>query len=438
MLSAAAFNAFLKTLEEPPAHAVFILATTEKHKIIPTILSRCQIFDFNRIKVEDGVEYMKYIASQEGVTFDDESLNLIARKADGGMRDALSMFDKAVSFCGSNLSYKQVTRSLNILDYDTYFDAVGTFLSGDYCSALMLFDSVLGQGFSGQIFMSGLCSHMRDLLVCKNPQTESLLDVTGSLLGKYKQQAAECGTEFLFESINLLTQLDTQIKTSSNQRLLVELGLMKLCGLGQKKNSEAELSQPSLPPLRKAETQSSSPAAAPKQAETPTPAPANVRTQAPDPAPQGRISLSGKPLSEIMEGALHPAERQTRTQTVRTVIDSGAQAKIEAGRQEFIDRLKAERPRFGVAFESMEIEDGAITVKVPSADLKDEILRAHTDIVQILNRSTGIEGGIKLNVLVDESQKTARILKPEEKLIYFTKRNPQFTEFRRMLDLDAE
>ena len=139
-----------------------------------------------------------------------------------------------------------------------------------------------------------------------------------------------------------------------------------------------------------------------------------------------------------MEGALHPAERQTRTQTVRTVIDSGAQAKIEAGRQEFIDRLKAERPRFGVAFESMEIEDGAITVKVPSADLKDEILRAHTDIVQILNRSTGIEGGIKLNVLVDESQKTARILKPEEKLIYFTKRNPQFTEFRRMLDLDAE
>ena len=467
MLSAAAFNAFLKTLEEPPAHAVFILATTEKHKIIPTILSRCQIFDFNRIKVEDGVEYMKYIASQEGVTFDDESLNLIARKADGGMRDALSMFDKAVSFCGSNLSYKQVARSLNILDYDTYFDAVGTFLSGDYCSALTLFDSVLGQGFSGQIFMSGLCSHMRDLLVCKNPQTESLLDVTGSLLGKYKQQAAECGTEFLFESINLLTQLDTQIKTSSNQRLLVELGLMKLCGLGQKKNSEAELSQPSLPPLRKAETQSSSPAAAPKQAETPAPAPANVRTQAPDPAPsptpraeptekapehdtaaeqtplpaaapQGRISLSGKPLSEIMEGALHPAERQTRTQTVRTVIDSGAQAKIEAGRQEFIDRLKAERPRFGVAFESMEIEDGAITVKVPSADLKDEILRAHTDIVQILNRSTGIEGGIKLNVLVDESQKTARILKPEEKLIYFTKRNPQFTEFRRMLDLDAE
>jgi DNA polymerase-3 subunit gamma/tau len=231
MLSAAAFNAFLKTLEEPPAHAIFILATTEKHKIIPTILSRCQIFDFNRIKVEDGVEYMRHIAQKEGVTFDEESLNLIARKADGAMRDALSMFDKAVSFCGNDLKYKEVATSLNILDYDTYFDAVDIILSDDYGRALLMFDGVLGQGFSGQVFMAGLNSHLRDLLVAKNDATAGLLDVTRPLLERYKQQAARCDTRFLFDGIALLTDLDARVRTATNQRLLVELALMKLCNM---------------------------------------------------------------------------------------------------------------------------------------------------------------------------------------------------------------
>ncbi len=470
MLSAAAFNAFLKTLEEPPAHAIFILATTEKHKIIPTILSRCQIFDFNRIKVEDGVEYMKYIAGQQGVSFDDQSLNLIARKADGGMRDALSMFDKAVSFCGSTLTYKEVARSLNILDYDTYFEAVDKFLSGDYPAALTLFDSVLGQGFSGQIFMSGLNSHMRDLLVCKNPGTEQLLDVTGSLADQYRKQAAACPAEFLFEAMNLLTELDSQIKTSSNQRLLVELGLMKLCGLGQKKNSDSEVTEkPALPPLIKqgqpagqqsAQTSAreSAPASSPAP-ERPTP-PVQTATAAneavrpapsvPPPAPapqpksptaqkpQSRISLSGKSLSQIMEDALRPAESEKENPEESKTADSDAMSKIEAHRQEFIDELKNDRPRLAVAFETMELSEGAITLKVSSADLKDEILRLSTDIGDILRRTAGIQGNIRLNVMVDETQKTARILKPEEKLMYFTRRNPQFTEFRQKLDLDAE
>jgi DNA polymerase-3 subunit gamma/tau len=231
MLSAAAFNAFLKTLEEPPAHAIFILATTEKHKIIPTILSRCQVFDFNRIKVEDGVGYMKHIAEQEGVAYDEESLNLIARKADGGMRDALSMFDKAVSFCGNDLHYKEVAQSLNILDYDTYFDAVETILAGDYGTVLMMFDGVLSQGFSGQTFAAGLGSHLRDLLVAKNQQTASLLDVTKPLLERYVAQAVRCSAEFLFDGIALLTDLDAKIRIATNQRLLVELALMKLCNL---------------------------------------------------------------------------------------------------------------------------------------------------------------------------------------------------------------
>ncbi len=249
MLSAAAFNAFLKTLEEPPAHAVFILATTEKHKIIPTILSRCQIYDFNRIRVEDGVEYLKYIASQEGVAYDDESLHLIARKADGGMRDALSMFDKAVAFCGNSLNFKEVARTLNVLDYDTYFSVTSTILTGDYRRVLLAFDEVLRNGFSGQIFMSGLGTHFRDLLMCKDPSTQPLLEVTGSVLQRYREQSTACDTGFLFEAISLLSGVDAGFRTATNQRLHAELALMKLCGLGQKKNS-LKPDDVALPPLK--------------------------------------------------------------------------------------------------------------------------------------------------------------------------------------------
>ena len=206
MLSAAAFNAFLKTLEEPPAHAIFILATTEKHKIIPTILSRCQIYDFNRIRVEDGVEYLKYIASQEGIAADEESLNLIAQKADGGMRDALSMFDKAVSFCGKALDYRNVAQTLNVLDYDTYFGVTEMLLAGNYVDTLVTFDSVLSRGFSGQTFMAGLNRHMRDLLMAKRPETLRLIEMTGTLLERYRTQAGACDVEFLFGAISCLTE----------------------------------------------------------------------------------------------------------------------------------------------------------------------------------------------------------------------------------------
>ena len=250
MLSQQAFNAFLKTLEEPPKHAVFILATTEKHKIIATILSRCQVYDFNRIRVEDSVDYLKHIAEQEGVTYDEESLNLIAQKADGGMRDALSMFDKAVSFCNANLQYKEVAQTLNVLDYDTYFQITEQLLEGDYISALLRFDEVLSKGFSGQTFMAGLNNHMRDLLLAQGPAI-SLIELTGTLLDRYRQQATHCSPEFLFGAISLLTEADGKIKQSSNQRLLVELSLMKIAGLGKKKNNdfavEAEYLLPELP-----------------------------------------------------------------------------------------------------------------------------------------------------------------------------------------------
>ena len=266
MLSAAAFNAFLKTLEEPPAHAIFILATTEKHKIIPTILSRCQIYDFNRIRVEDGVEYLKYIASQEGIAADEESLNLIAQKADGGMRDALSMFDKAVSFCGKALDYRNVAQTLNVLDYDTYFSVTEMLLAGNYVDTLVTFDSVLSRGFSGQTFMAGLNRHMRDLLMAKRPETLRLIEMTGTLLERYRTQAGACSVEFLFGAISCLTELDGKIRQSSNQRLLVELGLMKIAGLGQKKNdsltSSGEYPLPTLTPCTAGPASAAAPAAA--------------------------------------------------------------------------------------------------------------------------------------------------------------------------------
>ena len=266
MLSAAAFNAFLKTLEEPPAHAIFILATTEKHKIIPTILSRCQIYDFNRIRVEDGVEYLKYIASQEGIAADEESLNLIAQKADGGMRDALSMFDKAVSFCGKALDYRNVAQTLNVLDYDTYFSVTEMLLAGNYVDTLVTFDSVLSRGFSGQTFMAGLNRHMRDLLMASRPETLRLIEMTGTLLERYRTQAGACSVEFLFGAISCLTELDGKIRQSSNQRLLVELGLMKIAGLGQKKNdsltSSGEYPLPTLTPRTAGPASAAAPAAA--------------------------------------------------------------------------------------------------------------------------------------------------------------------------------
>ena len=310
MLSAAAFNAFLKTLEEPPAHAIFILATTEKHKIIPTILSRCQIYDFNRIRVEDSVEYLRYIASEEGVAADEESLNLIAQKADGGMRDALSMFDKAVSFCGTTLDYRNVAQTLNVLDYDTYFGVTEMLLRGDYAEALVTFDAVLSKGFSDQTFMAGLNRHMRDLLMAERPETLRLIEMTGTLLERYRTQAGACSVEFLFGAISVLTELDGKIRQSSNQRLLVELGLMKIAGLGQKKNDLLapsgeyplpELTPRTAAPAARAETQPAPPppasgaeGAANAARLRPEPAPAAEGSR---PEPSGRAAPSPEPAA---------------------------------------------------------------------------------------------------------------------------------------------
>lgn len=248
MLSQAAFNAFLKTLEEPPKHAIFILATTEKHKIIPTILSRCQIFDFKRITVKDAKEYLGYIAKQEGINAEDDALHIIAQKADGAMRDALSIYDRVVSFSGKDLTRQAVTENLNVLDYDTYLTATKLILQNDIPQLLLLFNEILSHGFDGHHFISGLASHFRDLLVCQNPKTINLLEVGENTKALYYEQAQEASIEFLLKGIELANECDLQYKSSRNQRLLVELCLMQLASVtfgGEKKKDSSFIIPPS-------------------------------------------------------------------------------------------------------------------------------------------------------------------------------------------------
>jgi len=235
MLSQQAFNAFLKTLEEPPAHAIFILATTEKHKIIPTILSRCQIFDFNRIRVEDITRHLGFVAKNEGVAVDPEGLNIIARKADGAMRDALSIFDQIVSFSGKEITYKDVIANLNVLDYDYYFRLVEQFLANKVTEVLLIFNEILNNGFDGYHFINGLSSHLRELLVCKDPVTVQLLEVGGETKERYKQQAVSCDSEFLLGALQIANECTLQYKTSQNKRLQVELALIRIAQLTLKK-----------------------------------------------------------------------------------------------------------------------------------------------------------------------------------------------------------
>ena len=228
MLSTAAFNAFLKTLEEPPAHAIFILATTEKHKILPTILSRCQTYDFNRISVPDIVSNLRMIAGKEGVSIDDESLHVIAQKADGAMRDALTIFDQTVAFCGTDVKYEEVLRNLNVLDYDYSFNLVDAFLAGDYGAALLKFDEILSKGFNALHFCAALSSHFRDLMVTKNGGLDALLELPDSLKARYAEQASRCSLKFLYDALTITTSCESGYKLAVNPRLHIEFALMKL------------------------------------------------------------------------------------------------------------------------------------------------------------------------------------------------------------------
>lgn len=246
MLSTDAFNAFLKTLEEPPAHAIFILATTEKHKIIPTILSRCQIYEFSRITINDIVSNLKQIAEKEGITADEDSLNVIAQKADGAMRDALSIFDQVVNFCGGNITYDKTIQNLNVLDYDYYFKIVDALLEGKVKDTLLIFDKILSKGFEGQYFVDGLASHIRDLMVSKDEETIKLLEVSKNIEARYKEQSAKCTLPWLYKALELANDCDINYRNSRNKRLLVEVMFIRIANLADG-GIELKKDKPELP-----------------------------------------------------------------------------------------------------------------------------------------------------------------------------------------------
>ena len=360
MLSTAAFNAFLKTLEEPPHHAIFILATTEKHKLLPTILSRCQIYDFQRITIEDIVEHLRYVASQEGFTVDDDALNVIARKADGGMRDALSIFDQVAASSGGNITYQTTIENLNILDYDYYFRLTDALLDGNVPEALLVFDSVLRAGFGAQLFVNGLSSHFRDLMVSKDAATLPLLDVGTAVAEQYARQAERCDKAFLYKAMDLSNRCDLDYRISNNKRLLVELMLIKICSLGIPqeigRSSEARiLSTPSTPAANprpavspttaqtnksvvEAAAQSPSAASEPQQ-EYGQPrtageeaAPAASRLQIPRPqvaTPQAKIPTRKIPRISLKHG-VEPDPSETPVATVETTVEMNEPFALDA------------------------------------------------------------------------------------------------------------
>ena len=432
MLSQAAFNAFLKTLEEPPAHAIFILATTEKHKILPTILSRCQTYDFNRISIPDMVRNLQGIAAKEGVTIDDKSLHVIASKADGAMRDALTIFDQTVAFCGKDVKYEDVIRNLNVLDYEFCFSLVNNFLAGDYASAFLTFDKILAKGFNALHFVGSLSTHLRNLVVAKTGGLEPLLELPDSLKKEYAEQAARCSHQFLFEALSLTTACETGYKAAVNPRLHIEFTLMKLSYLMGKPSDK-----PVVAPSAEAK-----PAAAPAPVAAPAPAAEPTPEATPAPA-RRRLAKSGSALSmsAIMEEKPEEAEAQTSApQEVKLPDDETLkmQWKELAGQY-------GSKPRLASMLSSGKVEvkeengikfvEFFVTNDSQKQWIEEKMLR------ELEGKLRDLTGCPKINVLVsvipiEEGEKVPYM--PEEKAKDLMEKEPSVREFVAAMGLDTK
>lgn len=437
MLSQSAFNAFLKTLEEPPAHAIFILCTTEKHKIIPTILSRCQTYDFNRISVPDIVMNLRSIATKENIAIDDESLHVIARKADGAMRDALTIFDQTVAFCGTEVHYEDVIRNLNVLDYEYDFKIVDAALKGDYKSAFLLLDEVLAKGFNAQYFISSVGEHLRDLLVSRTGGLEGLLDFPDSLRRRYVQQAEQCSVKFIYDALAVTTACEAGYKAAANQRLHIEFALMKLCFL----NAAPEATRPAAVPA--SQPVSAQPAVA--QAARPAPAPQPVQKPDPVPQPAAAPSRVRRTAASISLGSMlaEAGERQGIETEVKSEDPLLTDEQIKQKWPELGERF-ASRPRLASAISNAKIEireeNGLKIVKffvlseAQSDWIKSTMLtRLQEEFKQIAGSS---KLGIEVDVLPQEEQKPVVYLE-KDKAKRMMVENPEVALLVQDLGLDA-
>ena len=424
MLSQAAFNAFLKTLEEPPTHAIFILATTEKHKIIPTILSRCQVYDFNRIGIPDIVRNLRDIASKEKVNIDDESLHIIAQKADGAMRDALTIFDQTVAFCGTDIHYEDVIRNLNVLDYEYSFRLVDAFLTGDYASALLIFDEILARGFNALYFVTALSSHLRDLLVSKTGGLDSLLDLPDSLKERYSAQAARCSVKFLYDALGITTACEAGYRASANQRLHIEYSLMRLSFLLEVPSREAA---PEVKP-------------APKAAPAPKSEAKVEQASEPEPKPVAR-KASGLSLGAMIQKVSVQAPQAGEGKDDKAPEDES----LLAGWKKLSPEYK-DRPRLASALESSELEiseaDGVKTVKFSVLNeaqqkwIEDSLLRSLEDRYRTLVGSSKVRLEVCVKQLPQEDEK--KLYMPKEKAESLMASNPQIAGLVADLDLDIK
>ena len=491
MLSQSAFNAFLKTLEEPPKHAIFILATTEKHKIIPTILSRCQIFDFKRITVKDAAAYLKYIAENQGINAEEDALHIIAQKADGAMRDALSIFDRVVSFSGSELTRKAVTENLNVLDYDTYFEATDLILGHNIPKLLLLFNKTLSLGFDGHHFISGLASHFRDLMVCQHPDTILLLEVGEAAQQLYRDQSKSTSTSFLLRGLEIANDCDLKYKTSKNQRLLVELTLMKLASIdfdGEKKNPESvalhnktiDFIAPAafyqqLPKSQKKVTEKTPIAKDSKSnddIENALPKPGIKKDSIPNPteaksesathdtselkeeidsnviAPDSKklnIAIPNKRVSGLSLSSLK-AKKEHELNKIEVVIDEDnlpksafTQEELRKNWAEFVEGIDDKGQKILASNLNTDLpklkENFTIHIELPNGTMKKEIEREQYELMEHL-RSKLNNHFIQLEITVNEESAKKFAFTPEEKYEKLREKNPVIDLLRKEFDLD--
>ncbi len=473
MLSSAAFNAFLKTLEEPPGYAIFILATTEKHKIIPTILSRCQIFDFNRIRVESMANHLASIAEKESIAYDMEGLHLIAQKADGGLRDALSMFDQIASFSDRNITYQAVIDNLNILDYDYYFKVTDTLLAEDAANALLIFNEILAKGFDGNHFINGLASHLRNLLVGKDAATLQLLEVSEGIKQKYLSQAQQVEASFLVSALNIANQCDLNYRNSKNQRLQVELALIKIAHLPsvlnltavspltevKKKRAEpitepqniAEpTAEPAQPEIPKAETTAPEPETS-KVEEKPEPAPAPERETKTVAEPQAESPITQLPkpglfnssplIPNLNELVSAPLEEDKPSYLTGDACDAFSAEMLLNRWNAFAEKAKKENKinlfTLMTANPPVVLENFQIELSIENKIQETQLQEARIELMNYLRTELN-NFQLDLVTKVVESTEKKRLYTASDKYQHLLEKNPQLEEFKKRFNLDIE